>query len=246
MSSIHIMSLTYVVTGTSRGLGLEFVKQISAQGHTVFALARKPEESERLHALVDNKKVFSVKLDATSEQSIKEAVAKVERLAPEGIDVLINNAGVNHKAVFNVLNMNKDELLRILETNVGGVSDVTQHFLPLLRKRGQDKVKKILNISSFLGSISSTNVANPNGIKPAYCISKTALNMLTKLTASSLAAENFIVYSSHPGWVKTDMGGDDAPVEQVDSIAGMLEKLDRVTVEDNGHFFNYTGEELPW
>lgn len=65
------MSLTYVVTGASRGLGLEFVRQIAAQGHTVFALARNPEASERLQALVDSKKVFSVKLDATSEQSIK-------------------------------------------------------------------------------------------------------------------------------------------------------------------------------
>jgi NAD(P)-dependent dehydrogenase (short-subunit alcohol dehydrogenase family) len=65
------MSLTYVVTGASRGLGLEFVKQISAQGHIVFALARNPDNSERLQSLVDNKKVFAVKLDATSEQSIK-------------------------------------------------------------------------------------------------------------------------------------------------------------------------------
>jgi NAD(P)-dependent dehydrogenase (short-subunit alcohol dehydrogenase family) len=65
------MPLTYVVTGASRGLGLEFVKQISSQGHTVFALARNPEGSERLQSLVDNKKIFAVKLDATSEQSIK-------------------------------------------------------------------------------------------------------------------------------------------------------------------------------
>lgn len=240
------MSLTYVVTGASRGLGLEFVKQISAQGHTVFALARKPEESERLQALVDNKKIFSVKLDATSEQSIKDAVVEVGKLAPEGIDVLINNAGVNSKHATNVQNITKDELLRIFETNVGGVSDVTQHFLPLLRKRGQDKVKKVLNISSILGSLTYINTANPTGRGPAYCISKTAVNMLTKLQASALIDENIIVYASHPGWVKTDMGGDEAPVEQVDSIAGMLKKLDSITAADSGHFFNYTGEELPW
>lgn len=97
-----------------------------------------------------------------------------------------------------------------------------------------------------MGSIEVTNTVNPTGRGPAYSISKTAVNMLTKLTASSLAKENFIVYASHPGWVKTDMGGDEAPVEQADSIAGMLKKLDSVTAKDNGHFFNYTGEDLPW
>jgi NAD(P)-dependent dehydrogenase (short-subunit alcohol dehydrogenase family) len=65
------MSSIYVITGASRGLGLEFVKQISAQDHTVFALARNPEGSERLQALVDNKKVFALKADVTSQQSIK-------------------------------------------------------------------------------------------------------------------------------------------------------------------------------
>jgi NAD(P)-dependent dehydrogenase (short-subunit alcohol dehydrogenase family) len=136
--------------------------------------------------------------------------------------------------------------LRIFETNVIGVSDVTQAFVPLLRKRGQDKVKKILNISSFLGSIADLGIANPTTRGSAYGVSKAALNMLTKMNATLLAKENFIVYSTHPGWVKTDMGGDSAPVEQVDSIAGMLKKLDSVTGEDNGSFFNYTGEALKW
>lgn len=65
------MSLTYVVTGASRGLGLEFVNQISAKGHTVFALARNPSASEGLQKLVDNKKVFAVQIDTTDEKSIE-------------------------------------------------------------------------------------------------------------------------------------------------------------------------------
>jgi NAD(P)-dependent dehydrogenase (short-subunit alcohol dehydrogenase family) len=140
----------------------------------------------------------------------------------------------------------KQDFVKIFETNVGGVSDVTQAFLPLLRKRGQDKVKKILNISSILGSVGLAEKVNPSSHAPAYAVSKAALNMLTKATANHLAKENFIVYSAHPGWVKTDMGGENAQVEQVDSIAGMLKVLDKVTVKDNGHFFNYTGEELSW
>lgn len=120
---------------------------------------------------------------------------------------------------------------------------MTQGFLPLLRQRN---TKKILNISSFLGSITNIATANPGGHAPAYGVSKTALNMLTKLFANHLASENFIVYSTHPGWVKTDMGGDSAPVEQVDSIAGMLKVLDTITHQDNGSFYNYTGAKLEW
>ena len=151
----------------------------------------------------------------------------------------------------------KQSLVKIFETNVGGVSDVTQAFLPLLRKRGQDKVKtrsrqgqdkvkKIVNISSILGSISAIQDINPTGRSAGYCISKTAVNMLTKITSLQLAKENFIVYAQHPGWVKTDMGGDDAPVEQVDSIKGMLKVVDSVTPEETGSYFNYTGDKLNW
>lgn len=116
----------------------------------------------------------------------------------------------------------------------------------MLRKRGQDKIKKILNISSFLGSIGDQEKANPTTRGSAYGVSKAALNMLTKMNAIYLSKERFSIICMHPGWVKTDMGGDSAPVEQVDSIAGMLKKLDSVTLEDNGGFFNYTGEAIKW
>ncbi|GAA5816970.1 hypothetical protein MFLAVUS_010505 [Mucor flavus] len=237
------MTLTYVITGASRGLGLEFVRQISSQGHTVYALARNPEASKGLQSLIDGKNVFAVKLDANSEKSIKEAVDEININVPGGIDILINNAGIGCDASVNVENATKQEYMRIFETNVCGVSDITQAFLPLLRKRD---TKKILNISSVLGSISATETANPASVKPPYCVSKAALNMLTKMFANHLADEKFIVYASHPGWVKTDMGGDSAPVEQTDSIAGMLKVLDSVTSKDNGEYYNYTGEKFTW
>ncbi|KAI7895448.1 4-dihydrotrisporin dehydrogenase [Mucor mucedo] len=238
------MTLTYVITGASRGLGLEFVKQVSLQGHLVFALARHPESSEPLQALLkDRENVIAVKMDTTCENSIKEAVEKVSQRCAGAIDILINNAGINGPKTFNVENTPKKEYVRIFETNVGGVSDVTQAFLPLLR---QGTTKKILNISSILGSITNIATANPGGHGSAYDVSKTALNMLTKLFANHLAKENFIVYSTHPGWVKTDMGGESAPVEQADSIAGMLKVLDTIQPQDNGSFYNYTGSKLEW
>ncbi|EPB87863.1 hypothetical protein HMPREF1544_05392 [Mucor circinelloides 1006PhL] len=238
------MSLTYVVTGASRGLGLEFVAQLAAKGNTVFACARNPDSAAGLQKLVDNKHVFTVKLDTTNYESIKAAADEISKKAPEGIDVLINNAGIGGEAPEIVVET--FDLAKIFHTNVIGVSNVTKEFLPLLQKRGKDHVKKILNISSLLGSIELINQISPAGDHPAYNISKAALNMYTKMLANNLAKDNFIVYSSHPGWVLTDLGGPNAPLQAVDSIRGQLAKLESVTAKDNGGYFDYEGKTLPW
>ncbi|KAI8356737.1 4-dihydrotrisporin dehydrogenase [Choanephora cucurbitarum] len=240
------MTLVYVITGASRGIGLEFVRQIAAKGNTVFACARNPDASEGLQKLVDNKRVFSVKLDTLDKDSLKTAVAQIEKHSPEGIDVLINNAGIGGSSASTPEKVTKESLLKVFETNVCGTSDATQAFLPLLRKRGKDSVKKVLNISSILGSIAKINEINSTGGTVEYNVSKTALNMLTRTTAQVLAEENFIVYASHPGWVKTDMGGDNAPVEPTDSVAGQLAKLESATSKDNGGYFDFQGNALPW
>ncbi|KAG2208752.1 hypothetical protein INT47_007851 [Mucor saturninus] len=240
------MAKTYIVTGASRGLGLEFVKQIAANGHTVFACARNPDSSKDLQALIDNKQVFGVKLDTTCEKSIKAAVEEIDSKAPQGVDILINNAGIGGTMGLNVENTPKEEYMKIFETNVAGVSEVLKAFLPLLRKRGQDQTKKVLNMSSMLGSIADMETGDGLGFGSAYCVSKAAVNMLTKMFANQLAKENFIIYASHPGWVKTDLGGDDAPVEKKDSIAGQLKKIDDLTPKDNGRFYDFEGSHMNW
>lgn len=131
------------------------------------------------------------------------------------------------------------------ETNVVGVVNVTQAFLPLLRKRGQDIVKKILNISSLNASISVMGSLNTSGKFPAYCVSKAALNMLTKLDANRFAKENFIIHASHPGSVKTDLNPNGA-ISAEESVAGMLNVLDNLTPEQSGAFFDYEGKEIAW
>jgi NAD(P)-dependent dehydrogenase (short-subunit alcohol dehydrogenase family) len=137
--------------------------------------------------------------------------------------------------------------LEVIGTNVFGVSDVTQAFVSLLRKRGQDKPKKIFNISSSLGSIGLVDSYKlPVKFSPAYRTSKTALNMLTKLTADELAEENFIVTAVHPGWVRTDLGSEHADISSEESISGMLTVLGKLTAKDNGLFYNYDGAPLPW
>lgn len=96
---------TYAITGASRGLGLEFVKQLAAKGNTIVAFARNPTESSGLSQLVDNKNVFAVKMDISDEESIKAAASSISKIVPDGIDVLINNAGINGDVKLNSLTM---------------------------------------------------------------------------------------------------------------------------------------------
>lgn len=213
-----LLNTTFVVTGASRGLGLEYAKQISARGDIVFACARDPEQAQDLKQIVDNQKVFAIQLDVTCEKSIKEAAEEISKHAPEGIDVLVNNAGFMGTRT-NIEEATKDELFQTFGTNVAAVNEVIKGFLPLLRKRGDERVKKIVNISSSLGSIRSatTYLAGCNTLG-SYRVSKAALNMLTKLQALHLAKENFIVCSIHPGWCKTEMGGENAHLTTEESV----------------------------
>ncbi|KAI8890371.1 4-dihydrotrisporin dehydrogenase [Backusella circina FSU 941] len=236
----------YIVTGASRGLGLEFVKQIFASGNTVFACARHPQGSKELLSMIDNKNVFGIKMDTTDIDSIKAAAKEIEKNAPSGVNVLINNAGISGNKNYNILNTPESDYINVFKTNVCGVTNVTQEFLPLLRKSGQDKIKKIMNISSLHGSISKMQDGNGNGYGSAYCISKAALNMVTKMLSNELAKENFIVYSSTPGWCQTDMGTSKASLRPEDSIKAQLANLDGLTLKDTGIYLEYNGNIAPW
>ncbi|SAL99460.1 hypothetical protein [Absidia glauca] len=232
--------LTYLVTGASRGLGLEFVKQLSAKGHIVIATARDPTKAEALVSLIDYEKVIGVALDTTDQSSVKAAFEKIKTIAPHGIDVLINNSGISGPASETALTATADQYLDVFKTNVVGTSNVTQAALPLLR---QKDTRKIINISSIVGSIK----LNVHGATmPYYGVSKAGENYLTKALSASLAEEKFIVVAVHPGWVQTDMGGQKAPLKAEESIAGMVEQIEKLTQEKNGAYFDYTGESLPY
>lgn len=139
-----------------------------------------------------------------------------------------------------------DEFVKVFQTNVIGVNEVTKSFVPLLRKRGQDKVKKILNMSTTLGSIEKTMDTTAGNTSPPYAVSKSGLNMLTKLTANKLIKDNILVYASCPGWVQTDMGGSQAPLTPERSVRAQLKVLDELTAENTGKFFNHRGRPVPW
>ncbi|KAI8376031.1 uncharacterized protein BYT42DRAFT_573164 [Radiomyces spectabilis] len=233
------MSLTYVVTGASRGIGLEFIKQLSSKGHTVVACARAPEKSEGLKQLVDNKKVYAVTLDTVNEASVKSAVEKITEIAGNGVDVLINNAGISGDRKYSSKDSPASEYMSVFETNVVGTSNITQAMLPLLKK---SQTRHIINISSNMGSHANTTSGN----LAAYRVSKAAENMLTNVLASDLKDDKFVVVSVHPGWVQTDMGGSNAHVTPQQSVQGILAKADTLEVKDNGIFFDYEGKPMDW
>ncbi|KAF7724906.1 hypothetical protein EC973_000565 [Apophysomyces ossiformis] len=235
------MSLTILVTGASSGLGLEFVKQFSEAGHTVIGTLRNPDQASELQELASKNKVHTVKMDVVDEESVKVAAEEVAKIAPNGIDILINNAGIMSSRDLNAINTTAKEYVRMFETNVSGTVTVTLAFLDQLRKRN---TRKIINISSGLGSLA---LPKPYGSgASSYSVSKAAQNMFSKMLAIELEKEDFTVVPLHPGWVQTRLGTAKAPLTPAQSIAGMIKVINKVTAKQTGVFFDYEGNELPW
>ncbi|KAI0628066.1 C-factor [Trametes polyzona] len=231
---------TWLITGTSRGIGLELTKQLVADSsNIVIAACRNPDKADALHALKNGAKgaLHVIRLDVADEQSIKASRAAVEQiLGDKGLDYLYNNAAIN-EGFDTAFTLDAATAVRTFQANVVGPALIAQTFLPLLEK-GTRKV--IVNMSSGLASIGIGG-----GPKCAtYSISKTALNMLTY--KQKVERPDIISVVVDPGWVKTDMGGEGAMLEPEFSVSNILKVVTSLTAKDSGKFFKYNGEELPW
>ncbi|MGA2416473.1 MAG: SDR family oxidoreductase [Candidatus Sulfotelmatobacter sp.] len=238
-----------LVTGANRGIGLETARQLGKKGITVVVAARSfdqaKETAEKLKA--DGLDVFPVKLDVTNAAE-RTAAAKTIAEKYGKLDILINNAGVGaDDGIFagKTAETSEAELQKVFGTNLFSVVAVTREFLPLLKK---SPAGRIVNLSSILGSL--TLQADPNSpiaaIKTfAYDASKSALNAFTIHLAAELKGTNIKVNSAHPGWVKTDMGTDKAPMEVMDGAKTSVELALIGADGPNGRFI-HMGKELPW
>ncbi|MBI1191032.1 MAG: SDR family NAD(P)-dependent oxidoreductase [Tepidisphaera sp.] len=223
------MAGTYVVTGASRGIGLEFCRQLSKRGERVIGVTRSPAP-----ALAE----LGVRTELADVTNPAQVAALGQRLAGEAVDVLINNAGVSSKA--NRLDdLSLEELARVFAVNASSPLVVTRAMMPGLRAGAR---RLIINISSQLGSITN----NTGGSSYPYRASKAALNMLTVSLANELRPEGFTCVTVHPGWVQTDMGGPNATLTPPQAVASMLGVFDKLTAGDTGRFLNYDGKTLPW
>jgi NAD(P)-dependent dehydrogenase (short-subunit alcohol dehydrogenase family) len=188
---------TALITGANKGIGFEVARQLAARGFHVFIGARNRAAGEQAARAIAGKATF-VQLDVTDPESIRNAARQLDYL-----DVLVNNAGILEDGDENILTLDAEIVQRTLETNTLGALRVAQAFVPALAKTG---AARIINVSSRGGQLSDMGTWSP-----AYCISKTALNAVTCQLAAALRDKGIAVNSACPGWVRTDMGGPNAP-----------------------------------
>jgi len=194
---------TALITGANKGIGLETAKELARKGFHVFLTARDEKAGLQAAESVQKsggKATFS-RLDVSEPASIQNA-AKEFRKAADHLDVLVNNAGIFQDHNKPLLETDIDTVHRTFDTNTLGPILVMQAFYPFLQKSGSARV---INVSSGLGSL-----AEMGTYAPAYSISKTALNAVTRQFALLLKDQNITVNSVCPGWVRTDMGGPNA------------------------------------
>jgi NAD(P)-dependent dehydrogenase (short-subunit alcohol dehydrogenase family) len=218
---------------------LELTRQILARGDRVFAGCRSPDRASDLEELAAKYPgmLTILPLEVTNEESIARCAAIVAAEA-EALDVLFNNAAIN-MGDENLSDVRPDDLLKTLHVNAIGPILVAQGFVPLLKKSSDPK---IINISSEAGSISKMRAFRGYG----YYGSKAAENMYTRSLAWDPDTEGITIIAIHPGWVRTEMGGEDADISPEESAAGIIKVTDWLTAADNGKFYTWEGFDYPW
>jgi NAD(P)-dependent dehydrogenase (short-subunit alcohol dehydrogenase family) len=229
------MTHTICITGANRGLGLEFARQYAALGHTIIGACRDPDHADAAELRSIAKRVLACDI---SDQASVDAMAKELKGTP--IDILINNGALPpDTGTLAELDMARVEQV----VSVNGVAPVriAQALLPNLRK-GDRKV--IASISSDLGSIAGANHETIGYY--AYRAGKAALNMFNACIGRELQPAGFTCLALHPGWVRTRMGGDRAPLDAKASVEGMIRVIENSSPAQSGAFLDFKGHTLPW
>jgi NAD(P)-dependent dehydrogenase (short-subunit alcohol dehydrogenase family) len=222
----------WLIAGASRGIGLEAARQLSARGERVTASVRSAAGLAALKAAAPQ--AATLQFDVRDEAAIRAAAAQV----PAPIDVLIANAGAYGPRRQSSLDMDFDGALDLLSINTLGPLRVVQAFLPLVKRSDRPR---IVMMTSRLGSMSLDGTSNVG-----YRVSKAGLNKIAQCLAADLKPESVIVVAMHPGWVRTDMGGSNAPLDVRDSVAGIIRVAESLTLADTRRYLDYRGEDLPW
>ncbi len=190
-----------LISGGNRGIGREVARQLADLGYRVVIGSRDLPKGEKVAGEL-GENVSAVQLDVTDEDSIGRAVASVAE-DPGRLDVLVNNAGITGGGwSTSAVDADLDQVRKTLDTNLFGAWRLTEEALPLMRRNGYGR---IVNISSGMGQLSDMG-----GHSPGYRVSKTGLNVLTRMLTAELVDENILVNSVCPGWVRTDMGTESA------------------------------------
>lgn len=232
-----------VVTGANRGIGLALTRVLLTKGKTVVAIFRRPEQPSELKqlAVLHPEGLDLIKCDVNHEAELAEAAAGIQKRHGK-VDVIFNNAGIMpERGDESILKIDLGVVRLAYETNVLGAARVIRAFFPMLARSERPR---ILNVSSSLGSISTKD---DYGFY-AYAISKAALNMLTRAVAHEFAARGVTTVAISPGWVRTDMGGEEAQLSPEESAESLATAIDRIGWDLNGQFLDRYGRigEYRW
>lgn len=221
--------LNIVITGTSQGIGLELVRIALEDGHKVLAIARPSGHLQELKDLIDTNlaHLHVLELDLRDNDALEKINAATDSW--DGIDVLVNNAGIYRK------DETTKDFLESFETNSVLPFFLTQALLPKLKS---SKKGKGIFISSMMGSIAD----NASGGSHSYRASKSALNMIVKGLSVENPEQSFLLL--HPGWVKTNMGGESAPLDSVTSAKGLWKQIH--AHQGALQYLDYQGKKLDW
>lgn len=242
-----------LITGCNRGLGLGLVKHLVKNPNpptNLIATCRDVQKAEELRNVAEqHKNVHILQLDLKSFDKYQDFSKQVSDIVKDdGLNVLFNNAGVSPK--FTRLNLVKlEQLLETLTANTIAPIMLTKALLPLLKKSSKNSTlpmgvqrAAIINMSSMLGSV---ELNTTGGLYPYRC-SKSALNIATRSMSIDLKIDNILVTCLHPGWVKTDMGGTNAPMQIDESISSIVKFLPTLEEKHNGGFYQFDGQPMPW
>lgn len=223
---------TVLVTGANRGIGLALARHFGEAGFSVIGTARDPGEATELQASGAQVE----QLDVTDQASVD---AMAQRLSGTSIDILINNAGVKGDDNRDMATLDVDNMAWVLDVNTLGPVRVIKALFPNLQAGGR---KVVVNISSTMGSIER----NTWGCCAGYRASKSALNSINKTFAVDYGKLGLTFVVMHPGYVQTDMNDGQGSITPDQSAAGILKVAMGLDAADNGKFYDWQGDELPW
>ena len=235
------------ITGANRGLGLGFTSAYLAAGNRVFASCRHPEQADALNVLARSypESLTIVSLDVADQSSIDDSYRQVN-LQVDGLDILLNNAGIpfgtgKWESSEKLGSLTFEGLLDIFRVNALGTLLTTQRYLDLIRNGTNPK---IVSISSWFGTIGGKDENFVNNF--GYSASKAAINLFMRHLAILLEKEKILTVALDPGWVRTDMGGPQGFLSIEDAVKDLIQVIATLSPGTSGRFINWEGKVNPW
>ncbi|XP_054166238.1 C-factor-like [Oppia nitens] len=238
-----------LITGANRGIGLGLTRQLLSATEPPIHLIATTRQSTNpdLDQLVEQyPNLHVLKLEGKDYKSFDTFAKQVADIVGDhGLDVLINNAGIKFDQ--SLSDVSPEQMVENIEVNAVVPLFLTRSLLPVLRIASSKRKTLVINVTSMLGSIGMFDEISDFNISAyPYRASKAALNMITKQLSHDLKADNILVVGLHPGWLKTDMGGQEAPQEVDTTCADLLTVMRNVVSEHRGKIIDFRGNVLPY